>query len=364
MRKFHLMVLCVTLALAAGAGPVEFGRREVDRALVERKLAPEKFRLQTDVSTDRPESFRIVSGRVSGGDLRGLMYGLLEAAQQIRERGRLVAVKASPATAIRGVRLVVRPEDTQKEWFRSRDSWHRLFELLASSRFNRLSLAFVGQAGAPSDVESLGHISQVAAEYAVELNLTIRAEDLAKPDGLSRAEAGPSSLLALKNLFTTCSSVRSIQIWTGPDDDDARTAFCRDWLFRAVREAGRRVTLELRESDLTPGLLKAAEVADLPLRIGRRPAAGRPTAPPAKGAFETLWQMEDPAAAGPKLWLDPAFVRRTVPVFTRAGSAGFEIEAPSPAGADGDRLFYMLWGRLSYDPKTPDSVWSRELKAR
>src|SRR5439155_13660126 len=27
-------------------------------------------------------------------------------------------------------------------------------------------------------------------------------------------------------------------------------------------------------------------------------------------------------------------------------------------------LFYLLWGRLSYDPKTPESVWMSELTSR
>jgi hypothetical protein len=363
MRRPPLLVLCLALAGVAGNGPVEFGRRELDSALAERKLAPEKFRLQTDVSTDKPESFRITAGRVSGGDLRGLMYGLLEAARQIRERGRLLAVTASPATGIRAVRLVVRPEDARTEGYRSRDSWPRLFELLARSRLNRLSLAFLGQAGVPDDTELLSYISQAAAEYAVELNLTLRAEDLAAPDGVSRAEAGPSSLLALKNLLKTCPSIRSIQIWTG-QDGEARTAFCRDWLFRAVREAGRRVTLELRESDLTPELMEAATGSGVPLRIGRRFVVGGGVGTPPKTEHETIWQIADPTPAGRKTWTDPAFVRRSVPLFTRAGSAGFEIEAPASPTNPGDTLFFLLWGRLSYDPKTPDSVWEKELKSR
>ena len=67
---------------AHAAGPVDFGKAEFDAALAERKL---KLRVDTELSLDPPETFRITLyktgvARVTGGDLRGLMYGLIEAA--------------------------------------------------------------------------------------------------------------------------------------------------------------------------------------------------------------------------------------------------------------------------------------------
>jgi hypothetical protein len=125
------------------------------------------------------------------------------------------------------------------------------------------------------------------------------------------------------------------------------------------------VTLELRAADLTPELLQAATEAGVPLRIGVRYTAGGRTpeiARPAGG--ELLWQLEAASPSDGALWNDPAHVRRTVAAFTQLGFAGFEIQAPAPGETGADALFYMLWGRLSYDPKTPDAAWSRELKAR
>jgi len=101
MRFIYFLGLIVA-ALPVFAGPVDFGQAELDRALAERGLR--RMRISAEVSADPPESFRILPGRVTGGDVRGLMYGLLEAAAQIRERGRLSAAKGSPATPIRGIR--------------------------------------------------------------------------------------------------------------------------------------------------------------------------------------------------------------------------------------------------------------------
>jgi hypothetical protein len=285
------------------------------------------------------------------------MYGLLQAAEQIRDRGRLVAVSGAPAIAIRGVRMVVGPEDTRAAWYRSSEYWQELFSTLARSRFNRFSLVFSGQEGALRGHDGLASISAAAAQYAIEINLGLRAQDLAEA-------TGPSSLLALKNLLAACPSARSVQIWTDGGRSPSYVELLRDWLFKAVREAGRRVTLELRAADLTPELLKAATQAGVPLRIGVRYTGGRTAQIARPAGCELFWQLEASKPGERTLWSDPAHVRHTVATLAQPGFSGFEIQAPAPGGTGADTLFYLLWGRLSYDPKTPDSVWSREWKAR
>src|SRR5574341_138429 len=108
-----LLRLALLLGAAAPgfAGPVEFGKAEVARAIAERGLRPNQVRFQVEINADGPESYRIQPGRISGGDARGLMYGLLEAAEQIRERGRLIAARGAPATPIRGIRWFLHNED-------------------------------------------------------------------------------------------------------------------------------------------------------------------------------------------------------------------------------------------------------------
>src|SRR5690242_17501436 len=124
------------LVSARAAGPVDFGKAELDAALAERKL---KLRVDTELSLDPPETFRITlykTGmvRVTGGDLRGLMYGLIEAAEQIRATGRLKAANGKPASAVRGVRMTLRSYDLSQPWFTADDRWRAYFQTLARSR--------------------------------------------------------------------------------------------------------------------------------------------------------------------------------------------------------------------------------------
>jgi len=93
VRLWISAALCLLIATASAraAGPVDFGKAELDAALAERKI---KLRVDTELSLNPPETFSITlykTGmiRVTGGDLRGLMYGLIEASEQIRADGHL-----------------------------------------------------------------------------------------------------------------------------------------------------------------------------------------------------------------------------------------------------------------------------------
>ncbi|MEP7364026.1 MAG: hypothetical protein ABI972_12285 [Acidobacteriota bacterium] len=119
-------LLCIS---AAWAGPREFALRSYDDAVRARGLQPERVRIRAVVDSGAPESFRILGQTVLGGDLRGLMYGIFEAARQVRDDGRLKEGKYAPALAIRGVR--VRREDLP-----SGDDLRAFFALLAEMRFN------------------------------------------------------------------------------------------------------------------------------------------------------------------------------------------------------------------------------------
>ncbi len=184
----------------AWAGPVEFGLEEYRRALEEKGLKAHLYRIRTELNADAPETYRIGPGLVSGGDLRGLMYGLLEAADQIRRLGRLVAVQGRAATPIRGIRWFLHNRDLEEEWFYSKQHWLDLFRLLARCRFNRFNLVYAHQTAyqAPPypfwlaldefpevrvpglaelqrqrHLEMLRFISETAAEHGVEFTLGI-----------------------------------------------------------------------------------------------------------------------------------------------------------------------------------------------
>ena len=339
MRNMCKLAWWFAVAGVVWAGPVEFGKQELERALTGRKLSPQWFRVVTEVTADPPESFRILPGQVSGGDVRGLMYGLLEASEQIRQRGQLLPARGSPAMPIRGVRLFIQPEDVEKDWYKSREFWRRYLEMLARSRFNRLNLVFSKLDPGERNLEALRSISQAAADYAIDLTLGLRTPaDDPEADGV------------LKQVLAACPAIRSVQVWNGGQ------------FFRPIGEAGRRVTLELRNEGLTPDLLKAAAESGAPLRISVTYGDAKPGLPARPLTSQSIWEVGTADPIKRQLWSDPDFVRRTVIALAQPGYSGFEIEPPlSPESEDGG-LFYSLWGRLGYDPKTPASAWGKELK--
>lgn len=433
-------ILCfLALALPVAGGPVEFGRAELNRALVARGLDPAKYRIRTEISTEAPESYRILPGLILGGDLRGLMYGLLEAAQQIRETGRLRMARGAPVTPIRGIRQFLHNEDLEKDWYYSKEYWQQFFAMLARDRFNRFNLVFAHQTNylAPPypfwlaleefpqvrvpgltqtecerNLEMLRFISQSAADYGIDFTLGIWEHNIQpnmKPtvEGLTRANIGPYSYAALRKVLAACPAIRSVQMRTNAESgipNDQQVEFYRDYVFRAIREAGRRVVLDLRGWALAGGMVEVALKSSVPLRVSTKYWAedlGRPY-PPAETypgyshlnflekprAYEFYWELWGLGSHRLLLWGDPDYVRRAVPTFTLSGSKGFEIDAPLAQKGFGNRpgkwgvftteqkdrvfwkweferywLFYLLWGRLSYDPKTPD-LWTKELKSR
>ena len=348
------LLLAAALAAQALAGPVEFGMAEVQRALAARGLKTGAIRFNTEVSTDDPESFRILPGLVSGGDLRGLMYGLLEAASQIRDTGRLVMAKGTPATPVRGIRYVLSDQDLQSDW-------PGLFAMLARNRFNRFHLVLAQRAGSlQRNLETLRTISQAASDHGIDFILGLPPETVESP-----------SYETLRKVLNSCPAIRGIEL---------RSETSRGVVLRAIGQAGRRVTLDLPAGPLPGGIVEAAKAARVPLRISLRYWAGdlgRPYQPaetlPGSSTmnllekprpYECLWSLGSQRLL---LWGDPDFVRRAVATFTLSGSAGFEIDAPleqKERTIDRHWLFYLLWGRLSYDPKAPDKIWVAELKRR
>ncbi|MGO9094653.1 MAG: hypothetical protein ACLQGV_05470 [Bryobacteraceae bacterium] len=347
------LLLAIALAAPALAGPVEFGMAEVQRAIAARGIKPGMIRFNTDISTDAPETFRILPGSISGGDLRGLMYGLLEAADQIRATGWLAMAKGTPAMPIRGVRYVASGLDQQT-------NWPEYFALLARSRFNRFHLVLTEPISSLSrQLETLRSISQAASDHGLDFILGIQWESAESPNYDVLAKA-----------LGFCPAIRGLELRTDSQPSS-------DALFRVLRQAGRRVTLDLPAGPLPEGFVEAAQAARVPLVVALRYWAGemgRPYQPaetsPGFSYFNLLerprpygcyWSL---GSARFLLWGDPDFVRRAAATFTLSDSGGFEIDAPAERGFDRYWLFYMLWGRIGYDPKAPDKLWTAELKRR
>ena len=332
--------LLFAATMHAASGPVEFGLSEFQAATAKQRWP---VKVKTELSLDPPETFRIEpytagGGRVSGGDLRGLMYGLIEASEQIRSLGRLKPTHGVPATPLRSVRFVLASGDMDQPWFSSDGFWRTYFQTLARSRFNRFSLAVPRLPEPPS---RLRWLSQLAAQYAIDFTLAL-------PDPSSDPALLRSRLTAI---LEACPLIRGIEMEAGASPIE----FYRDAVVRTVETAGRRVTLDVRNAasraDLIPALNQAALETNVPLRLssplGCKELSGLP-----EGAC--YWELREAAAAAGQ-------VRERVADLTSDGSSGFEIEAPRTeevSGAqyhDPHELFYWLWGRLSYDVKAPEA---------
>lgn len=405
----------------AAAGPVEFGLSEFNAALASRNL---RVKIKYELSLDPPETYRVETykagnAHITGGDLRGLMYGLLEAAEQIRAKGKLTQARGVPATPMRGIRIFLHNADLEKSWYYSEDFWRAYFQMLARDRFNRFNLVFAHQTaylappypflvdvGAYPEVHVPGlartqrernlgmlrYISQTAADYGIDFTLGIWEHNIQpgmqpSVQGLTPGNIGPYSHAALRALLAACPMIRSVQMRTNSESgipSDQQVRFYRDYVFKALRQAGRRVTLDLRGWVMQPGMLKAAEEAGVPLRLSSKywcEDLGRPYQPAETWPnysyinflekprpYDSYWELWGLGSHRLLLWGDPEYVRRSVPTLTLSGSIGFEIDPPLAQKGFGNRpgdwkiphesrweferywLFYWLWGRLSYDP--------------
>jgi len=329
MFFLRFALLLFAAACTWGAGLVEFGKEELDRAIAGRKLPPSRFRLQTEINQLGAESFQIAGVRVSGGDLRGLMYGLLEAASQIRAAGRLAAVRGSPVAAVRGLRVAIEDGDLAGDGGALRAYWAELLDEMARTRLNRLKLALserviLGE----RQWRSLQAISEAAMNRAIELALVLSPVNL------------PEAALNVGPRIGALAAARSVEIGGGPETAG------RAALVRAVAEPGRRIVLELPYPLASPGLIAEVVDAGLPWRVVA-PAELRAGGQEFSGAGGVVWFFVAPRT-GSDARLDAAFINSSLKSMEAAGAAGFEIELPPPSEGKSWASLCRAWGERSY----------------
>jgi hypothetical protein len=303
---------------ALAAGPVEFGRAELERAVAARKASPGLSRIKTEVAVDPAESYRITSGVITGGDLRGVMYGLLEAAEQVRKTGRIQKAEGRPGMAIRGVRVFLKDFDAA-DWFYARERWPVLFRTLALNRFNRFNLVLPELAALVADqsrsLDALRFISDTAAEYGVDFTLGL---------WMPQAADGPAVYDALGKVLRECPAIRSVQVRM-----DAAPGM---YAVQAVQSAGRRVIIEAA-ADAT-AIAGAATSGGVPLRT----SAPYPNTGLGGRRGEFMWELGELGARN---------ARGLVSKLAATGASGFEIDLLD-ATAQPDAAWLAL-GRLAYD---------------
>jgi hypothetical protein len=434
------MLVCALGAHGATSpeGPVAFGKSELMRSFAERHMKP--FGISTEIVSGPAESYSIQPGkpaRITASDERGMMYGLLAAAEQIRAEGKLSATNDSARVKMRGIRSFISNQDLEADWYYSHEYWDEYFRMLAYDHLNRFNLVFGSQNNylvppypfwvnvpefpeiqAPipptqrrRNLEMLQYISESAARHGVDFTLGIWEQNvwptqIPTVKGVTEQNVGPYTQAALKKVLQLCPAIRSVQIRTNSESgipSKQQLDFYGNYFFSAIRDAGHPVILDLRGWILAPGLLDAALKSGISVRMSAKywgEFLGRPYQPPSTWHYYSyedflrkpmrypfyweLWGSGNPRLL---LWGNPEYVRRAVSTFGLGGAEGFEIDAPLATKGFGNRpgkwgiftasqtqrifwkwefqrywLFYMLWGRLSYDPKTPSSVWLDEMK--
>ncbi len=319
--RWWIRFFCAAFFCGAGcASPVDFGMAELNAAIAARNFKyPPKILAELDIQA--PETYRIEpyaagGGHITGGDLRGLMYGLLEAAEQMRSTGRLKQAHGTPVLALRGLRIAVKAQETaakpqeaaakpQEAWFSSPDFWNAFFADMARDRFNRLEIA---SESAPScdGAQPLRSITQLAQQYGVDIAIGFGAPDVP----------------AIAELLKGCPAVRTVTLHgsTLPDGPE---------LLRALHESGRRVVLELADNESATDLIEAAGQAGAPLRLFA-PFNGDLFNPRPRDSY---WEM-DPSQ-------DPDAVNAI-------SGAGFEIAPPADSTGRPSLEPIASWGRSGY----------------
>jgi hypothetical protein len=328
--RVHLWLISVALT----AGPVEFGMQEFDAAVAAKNL---KIKVTTELSLDPPEAFRIEpyatgSGRVSGGDLRGLMYGLIEAAEQVRATGKLKAIHGVPSAKLRSVTVTAAEADIAGPWFSSDLYWRAYFQTLARARINRLELAVL-RIDLLADVAR--RLPRLSAEYGVDFTV-----------GLPPLSGDPAALrTALAAAFAAAPQLRGV----GLDAEEAPLDLFKAGVLRALHDAGRRVTLDLRGVSFRPEWAQAALDAGVALRVSADSACDdhfhiiETFCGPGNG-FEFVMRFDGQPSP------DPDLVRAQVAPLAVLDIAGFEIDVPRSLLGGDATAFYFTWGRLGYAP--------------
>jgi hypothetical protein len=388
---------------------------------------------------------------VAGADDRGLMYVLLDIARQIESRPKgaglleqIPETAESPASPVRSMAVFLHSQDDERDWYYSKDYWQEYFGMLAAARWNTFNLVFSHQTPylAPmypfhvkvdeypevkakgltdeqreKNLEMLRYITSLAKDRGLDFTLSVWQQIAWERDspgrgqesmvtGYNRKNMTDYTYRALGKLLRECPGITGVQLRLNYESGinfDEQTAFFRDGVFRASREAGRPILIEIRDIGLLRETLDAALQTGLPVRVSHKYWAEHMVFPYHPTRFiwtysygdwlkyprvaDQIYQVWSLGSHRLFLWGDPEFVRRFAPTTTFEDGAGFEICAPLSQKGFGNapgawRIFrdqsreyyrweferywsyYLLFGRLTYNPAAADEVWTRELAKR
>ena len=283
--------------------------------------------------------------------------------------------------------------------------------LVKLAEFPQVLVRGLSDAERDRNLETLCYVARSAANHGVDFTLgiwqqNVQVNQLPTVEGITSENIGPYAAAALTKVLHACPDIRSVQVRTNAESGIPETeqlTFYRDHFFPAVRDAGR--VLDLRTWLQSEAMMDAARQVGVATRVSTKYWAehiGRPYQPPETFAlfgyqallakprrYDLFWEIWGLGSHRILLWGSPDFARRIVSTLTLSNTLGFEVDAPPTQKGYGNRpgrwdvfndaqsarkfwhwdferywFFYLLWGRLSYNPATPDAVWMHEMQVR
>jgi hypothetical protein len=385
---------------------------------------------------------------IAGSDERGLMYAALEAAEQVEAGSGPAAIgecAESPQTSFRGLYIFLHNADCEREWFYSREHWESYFDLLAASRYNSFSIVMAHQTSylAPPfpffvdvpehpevtvpglsleqrsrNLEALNMIAALAAAHGLDFVVGIWEVIAWKREtghgthtqtstvaGLDWDNLESYTYHAARRLLAACPGIGGIQLRVNAESGvppARQTAFFTNTIFRAIREAGRPVLLDLRGWIAHPQTIEAAMGLGIPMRLSMKYWAEHLGAPyqaaeqnPAYSYADFLryprrcpisYQVWALGSHRHFVWGDPEYARTFCRSLRLGDGIGFEICPQLAQKGYGNEpgawrvlhpqheyyrwewerywLYHLLFGRLTYNGDAGEQTWMRPMRAR
>ncbi|MDQ3623749.1 MAG: hypothetical protein M3463_14875, partial [Verrucomicrobiota bacterium] len=389
---------------------------------------------------------------IGGRDARGLSYALLEVARAVElappDTDPLAAVReASETPFLRQRSMTIHPfnADLESKWYYDERFWRGYFAMLARHRYNNFTLTFSDQTNylnpiyayllevpgfpkvrvqglTPRDRERnlamLRRIAELARERGLDFTLGMWMQaPVPRYSGKVLVENYPEGPQAanycgqgLALVLQACPAITGVQLRMNEEAGvpaEEQTEFYRP-LFRAVRECGRPVRIDLRYKGLQPATTQAAvemgldatvstkfwgehlglpyhpTVADRHYRESRYSYGAMLSYPRQYRVVYRLWSVGSHRLL---LWGDPEYAARFARSCRLGDGEGFEVFAPlsnkgygnepgawrifaNPADEAGEWeyerywFFHLVFGRLGYNPEANPEIWRRELRQR
>lgn len=210
----------------------------------------------------------------------------------------------------------------------------------------------------------------------------------------------------IKKILKEFRGIKGIQLRMNIESGIApekQTEFFKNTFFKAIQESERPIILDFRGWLVKKETLEAAVSMCPNIRLSVKYWAEFLGAPyqPAKISpgysysdflqqplrYDFLWQVWSLGNPRLLLWGDPEYVKRFVNSLTLGGGTGFEINPPLSQKGYGNEpgywrifknkedeyyefeyerywMFFMLFGRISFNPDVPSKIWERELARR